>query len=304
MAGKTPISSKRKRSTAPVVAPAPSRIRNARQQKIIDIVGGYESAITSSATLTSLLRVWLLPGFALVVIGMGAMAIGPGSSATDQLLDAYAALSYGITVLTMFTTLVWLFWAVEAASNVPKLGRSAAFGQASIVMRHLPFGILGGALLVVAARIEALESMLSVLGGVGLLWGMLLPAALAHGLVAMLWRTAAMGELSSEKPNQEVTIWFVGLALFVFASAAREFMTDISAQSLAFLAFATGVGILLAALTALRFVDTIAERQEERMFAILNTFGNDEPDGASPVTAQQIQDAWSASSELFTMDGH
>ena len=305
MAGTTPISNKRKRrSAAPAPAPAPSRIRNARQQKIIETVSGYESVVTNGAALSVVMAIWAVTGMVFILLGMGAMVVGPSADSSEWLLRSYDSLTYGVALLALFTTVIALVWAVQASVNVPRIGRSGQFGQVPIVMRHLPIGIVGSILVALAPKVEVTEQLMRVLGGMGMIWGLLLPAALGHGLLAMLWRSAAIGDSAEEEPNQEITIWFVGLCIFVAASAGRELMSGLSGQAEAFLAFLSGLGILLAAVTAFRFVPAIAERQELRMFAILNSFGIDDSAEPSPVTAQQIQDAWAASSELFTMDGH
>ncbi len=70
------------------------------------------------------------------------------------------------------------------------------------------------------------------------------------------------------------------------------------------LAMAAGFGAIGAAVTALRIVPVIANRQEERLRAILASFGETDDTAAQPVTAQQIEDAWSSSSDLFSVDGH
>ncbi|NNF55037.1 MAG: hypothetical protein HKN03_11420 [Acidimicrobiales bacterium] len=260
--------------------------------------------MSNGAALSVVLAVWAVTGAVFVLLAMAAMVVGPSADSSEWLLRSYESLTYGVALLGLFTTVIALVWAVQASVNVPRIGRSAHFGQVPIVMRHLPIGIVGSVLVALAPRVEVAEQLMRVLGGLAMIWGLLLPAALGHGLLSMLWRSSAMGESSKEKPNQEITIWFVGLCIFVAASAGREFMSGMSVQAEAFLAFLTGLGILLAAVTGFRFIPTIAERQEARMFAILNSFGVDESADASPVTAQQIQDAWAASSELFTVDGH
>ncbi len=303
MAGKQGKANLRKRgSAASTPAPAPSRIRNRRQQKIVETVEGYESIVSYGAALWVMQFLWVLVGVA--VIGLGVAVVVLGSSETGQsLLRFYQALSYGMSLLTFVTVITALVWAGQASFNVSKLGRNASVGQVGIVGRHLPGLLIGLGLLVAAGRFDDYERALGILGGIALVWGFLLLAGLGLGVLKMLWRSSALGDSANAKPNRDFALWFVGIAFFAYGSMAVESLDDVSVEATGFFITLTGVGMLMASVMALRFVPAIAQRQETRVVAILESFDDEDP-GTQPVTAQQIEEAWEASSELFRVDFH
>ncbi|MGI9611103.1 MAG: hypothetical protein ACR2NL_12490, partial [Acidimicrobiia bacterium] len=298
MAGKPTKANKRKRrSAAPALAPAPSRIRNKRQQKIVETVEGYESIVTYGTALWVMQVIWALVGVAVIGLGIGVAVLG-STETGRSLLRVYQALGYGMGLLTVATVLVSLVWAGQASFNVSKLGRNASVGQVGIVGRHLPGLLIGGGLLVAAGRFDDYERPLQLLGGMALVWGFLLLAGLGLGVLKMLWRSSALGDSAKVAPNRDFVLWFAGIVLYAYGSTAAESLDDVSIEATGFLVFLTGVGVLMAAVMALRFIPAIAKRQESRVVAILESF-NDEDPGTQPVTAQQIEDAWEASSDLF-----
>ncbi len=299
MAGKPTKANVSKRTSA---APAPSRIRNRRQQKIVETVEGYESIVTYGKALWVIQLLWAFVGVA--VVGLG-MAVGfLGSTDTGRsLLRFYQALGYGMGLLTFVTVLIALVWAGQASFNVSKLGRNASLGQVGIVGRHLPGLLIGFGLLVAADRFDDYERPLQLLGGTALVWGCLLLAGLGLGVLKMLWRSSALGDSANVAPNRDFGLWFVGIALFAYGSSAVESLDDVSIEVSGVLIVLTGIGVLLASGMALRFVPMIAQRQETRVVAILESF-NDEDPGTQPVTAQQIEEAWNASNDLFSVDFH
>lgn len=304
VAGPQPSPKRRKRrSAAPSPAPAPSRIRNERQQRIVETVEGFESVISTGAALSAVHGVWLLTGLATLGIGLGVLTAGPDSDLTASLLRTYRSLGYGVGLLTLLTTVLALVWAVQASLNVPRLARAMQFGQFGIFARHLPALVVGGILIGLAPGFEEFERLLRLGGGVLVMWGVLLPAGLGHGALQMLWRTSWAGKTASKSTNRDVTVWFVGVVAFCYASTAAEYLGDLTLAAQGFLAVVAGLGMVGAALAALRLVPAIAVRQEERLGLILGSFGDDEPGDHQPVTAQQIDDAWKASSDLFTVDG-
>jgi hypothetical protein len=301
MAGKpTKATRASRRSAAPAPAPAPSRIRNKRQQKIVETVEGYESIITYGTALWVMQFLWALVG--VVVIGLGVGVVVLGSTETGRaLLRLFQALGYGIGLLAVVTVLASLVWAGQASFNVPKLGRSASLGQVAIVGRHLPGLVIGLALLVAAGRFDEYERPLRLTGGAALVWGFLLLAGLGLGVLQMLWRSSALGRSANVRPNRDFVLWFAGTVLFAYGSMAAESLDNLSIEATGFLVILTGIGMLLASTMAIRFIPLIAKRQETRVAAILQSF-NDEDPGTQPVTAQQIEEAWDASSDLFQVD--
>ncbi|NNE95830.1 MAG: hypothetical protein HKN24_07355 [Acidimicrobiales bacterium] len=303
MAGSAPKASKRnRRSAAPPAAPAPSRIRNKRQQKIVETVEGYESIVTYGTALWVMQVVWAVVGLTVVGLGVGVMSLG-NSETGQSLLRSYRALGYGMGLLTFVTVLAALVWAGQASFNVSKLGRSASVGQVGIVSRHVPGLIIGGGLFVAASRFDDYERPLRLLGGAAIVWGFLVLAGLGLGVLKMLWRSSALGDSAKVPPNRDFVLWFFGIVLYGYGSTAAESLDDVSIQATGFLIVLTGLGMLIASMMALRFIPKIGERQETRLEAILRSF-NDEDPGTQPVTAQQIEDAWKASSDLFSVEGH
>ncbi len=301
MAG-TPVNPNRRkrRSAAPAPAPAPSRIRNKRQQQIVETVEGYESIVSYGTALWVTHLVWTAVGAVVVGLGGGIMVFSTSDLGTS-LLRIYQALGYGMALLTGFTLLATLVWTGQASFNVTKLGRTPSFGQVAIVGRHAPGLVIGAGLLIAAGRFDSLERPFRILGGAALVWGLMVLAGLGVGALQMLWRTSALGDSSKAPANRDFTLWFVGLLLFSFASTAVESLGDVTLAASGFLVLLTGIGVLLAAVTALRFIPLIGRRQEERVVAIMMSFSDDDPD-IQPVTAQQIEDAWAASSDLFSVD--
>jgi hypothetical protein len=301
MAGKpTKANRTSRRSAAPAPAPAPSRIRNKRQQKIVETVEGYESIITYGSALWVMQLLWAVVG--VVVIGLGVGVVVLGSTETGKaLLRSYQALGYGIGLLSVVTVLASLVWAGQASFNVSKLGRSASVGQVGIVGRHLPGLGIGLALFVAAGRIDEYERPLRLLGGAALVWGFLLLAGLGLGVLQMLWRSSALGRSATVPPNRDFVFWFAGIVMFAYGLMAVESLDDISIEATGFLVILTGTGVLVASAMAIRFIPLIAKRQETRVAAILESF-NDEDPGTQPVTAQQIEEAWNASGDLFQLD--
>jgi hypothetical protein len=298
MAGKPTKANVAKRRSA---APAPSRIRNSRQQKIVETVEGYESIVTYGRALWIMQILWALVGVVVIGLGLGVGLLG-STETGRSLLRFYQALAYGIGLLTLVTVLIALVWAGQASFNVAKLGRNASVGQVAIVGRHLPGLLLGVGLLVASDRFDDYERPLQLLGGSALIWGLLLLAGLGLGVLKMLWRSSALGDSANVAPNRDFGLWFVGIALFVYGSAAAE-SVEVSIEATGLLIVLTGIGLLVAAGMALRFVPMIGHRQETRVIAILESF-NDQDPGTQPVTAQQIEDAWNASNDLFSVDFH
>lgn len=301
MAGKPSTANRRRRrSAAPAPAPAPSRIRNKRQQKIVETVEGYESIATYGTALWTIQLIWVLVGLSVTGLGVGVVVLG-STETGRSLLRFYQALGYGMGLLTAVTVLASLVWAGQASFNVSKLGRNASVGQVAIVARHVPGFVIGLALLVIAGRFNDYERLLQLLGGAALVWGFLLFAGLGLGVLKMLWRSSALGNSAKVEPNRDFVFWFVGMVLFAYGSTAIESLDDISIEASGFLVALTGTGIFLASAMALRFVPLIGKRQEIRVTAILESFSDEDP-GTQPVTAQQIEDAWEASSDLFQVD--
>ncbi|MBT8239909.1 MAG: hypothetical protein KJN63_01625 [Acidimicrobiia bacterium] len=302
MAGKpTKANSPKRRSAAPAPAPAPSRIRNKRQQKIVETVEGYESIVTYGTALWVMQILWALVSVAVIGLGVGTVVLG-STETGRSLLRSYQALGYGIGLFAFVTVLTSLVWAGQASFNVPKLGRSASVGQVSIVGRHLPGLGIGFALIVVAAQFPDYERPLRLLAGMALVWGFLLLAGLGLGVLKMLWRSSALGGVASVEPNRDFVFWFAGIVLFSYSSTAAESLEDISIEATGFLVVLTGIGLLVAASMAIRFIPLIAKRQETRVSAILGSFNDEDPGTTQPVTAQQIEEAWEASSDLFQVD--
>lgn len=304
MAGSQPSPKRRKRrSAAPQPAPAPSRIRNQRHQKIVETVDGFASVASSGAALSAVHAVWAVTGLVTLFIGVGVMVNGPTSDLGDSLLRTYRSLGYGVGLLTLITTMLALVWAVQAALNVPRLARTAHFGQFGIFVRHVPGLVLGAVLIGLAPGFETIERSLRLVGGVLVLWGILLPAGLGHGALHMLWRTSAIGKAEAEPANRSATVWFVGVVAFCYASSAAEYLGDLQPAAQGALAVVAGAGMVVAAHAGLRLVPAIARRQDARLGLILGSLGEDETAEHQPVTAQQINDAWAASRDLFTVDG-
>jgi hypothetical protein len=270
----------------------------------VETVAGYESVLSTGSALSVVHLVWVLIGVVVTSLGVGMLVLGAGSDGADSLERALRSLGYGIALLTFVTTVLAIVWAVQAAANVSRLGRSPGFGQATILARHLAFLIAGAVMLAAAPRLSELEAAVRLAGGVVVLSGLLMSAALGHGLLKMLWRTSALGDASREAPNREIGIWFVSICIFTYASAATEYLDDVSVEATGLLALAAGLGTIGAAVTALRIVPGVGHRQEERLRAILASFGEGDENTAQPVTDQQIEDAWSSSSDLFSVDGH
>ncbi len=291
---------RKRRSAAPAPAPAPSRIRNKRQQQIVETVEGYESIVSYGAALQAVHFLWALVGVSVVGLGAGTMVLST-SETGSTLLRTYQALGYGMALLTGVTLLASLVWAGQAAFNVTKLGRTPSFGQVAIVGRHVPGLVVGAGLLIAAGRFDSFERPFRILGGAALVWGLMVIAGLGAGALNMLWRTSALGDSSKVQANRDFRLWFAGLLLFSFGSTAVESLGDVTMAASGFLILLTGIGILLAAVMAIRFIPLIGQRQEERVGAIMMSF-NDEDPGSQPVTAQQIEDAWEASSDLFSVD--
>ncbi len=304
VAGYSPTSKKHERQGAgPAQAPAPSRIRNRRQSLIVETVAGYESVLSTGSALSVVHIVWVLVGVVVASLGASMLVLGAGSDAADSLVRALRSLGYGIALLTFATAVVAIIWAVQAAANVSRLGRSSGFGQATILARHFALLVVGAVMLAIAPRVSELEAAIRLAGGAAVLFGLLMSAALGHSLLKMLWRTSALGEASGDAQNREIGIWFVSICVFTYASSATEYLDEVTVEATGMLALAAGLGAIGAAVTALRIVPAIALRQEERLRAILASFGETDDSAAQPVTAQQIQDAWSSSSDLFSVDG-
>ncbi len=267
------------------------------------MVEGYESIVTYGAALAAIQYVWA--GIGALVIGLGGGIVFLGESDTSaSLLRTYQAVGYGIALLTVLTLLGSVVFGAQAMFNVTKLGRTPAIGQVGIVGRHIPALAAGIGLIVAADSLPDFENALRTLGGVLVIWGLLVPAGLALGVLQMLWRTSALGDSATEPSNRDFSGWFVGMIIYVYGAVAVESMTDLTMAATGFLILMVGVGITLAAVMALRFLPVLAERQEARVAAILFSFNDDEPAAAQPVTAQQIEEAWEASSDYFSVDGH
>lgn len=259
--------------------------------------------MSSGAALSAVHVVWAVAGMVTLSIGFGVLVNGPTTELGSSLLRTYRSIGYGVGLLTLITTMLALVWAVEAILNVPRLARTVQFGQFGIFVRHVPALALGAALIGLAPGSEDLERSLRLVGGVLVLWGILLPAGLGHGALHMLWRTSAIGKAEAEPPNRGATVWFVGVVAFCYASSAAEYLGDLTPAVQGALAVVAGSGMVVAAYAGLRLVSAIGHRQEARLELILGSFGDDEAAEHQPVTAQQIDDAWAASSDLFTVDG-
>lgn len=65
-----------RRQTLTKNAGGPSRLKNKRQAKIVEMIDGYDSTVTLATALRNILLVWVIPGLAFVILG----GMGFGSS--------------------------------------------------------------------------------------------------------------------------------------------------------------------------------------------------------------------------------
>ena len=276
----------------------PSRIKNRRQDKIVEMIDGYDSSITPAAAIGNITLIWILPALGWVLLGMASMAAGDLSSIGNQ-RQLVSALKTGSLLLLAVTFLFATIWAVKTYSNIRRLGKKPGIGAGTFIKRQL-FAIVGvivGAVGYVASP-DYKSSFLTILF-LGL--ASVVPVLSLEGM-KMFWRTSSppIG-LEDALPHAAVigfgaVFGHLAALRFVLLADFTSFFTHAIIMVLA------GLLLGLAAYFLAPLFAKVSIRQEDRLAAIISNVAADSEDSAAPVTNEQISEAWQSSQELVSFD--
>ncbi len=277
----------------------PSRIKNRRQDKIVEMIDGYDSSITPAAAIRNITLIWLLPAIAWVMLGLVAMAAGSdlGMTSREQFtrsIELGSALLLGVTFI--FATV----WSVKTYFNIRRLGKKPGIGASTFFKRQL--------VPIVASSIGAIGYFASETYKSSFLTLLLLGLA---GVIPMLslegmkmfWRTSGLPTGLEEVLPHAGMFGFgaviAHLAALRFIVLGREY-ADLFAESL-IMVFA-GLSLAAAAYFLAPLFAMVSIRQEDRLAAIISSVDVAEEGSAKPVTNEQISDAWQSSENLVSFD--
>lgn len=290
-----------RRQTLTKNAGGPSRLKNKRQAKIVEMIDGYDSTVTLATALRNILLVWVLPGLAFVILG----GMGFGNSTRlmdDQHLRWLGAVRAGTVLLWVTTAVAAVFWAVRTWGNIRRLGKAARIGVFKIFMRHFWFfvsSIFFGVAAIVNSSNARLFIMLSVL--MGIVASTFVPSVML-ALVRLFWRSGSPinGGLVDELPPYG-TAWFA--SLYAYSSTEGMYAVPQLAGYEHLITIFSGLCCITAALTGAKLVQAISRRHDERLKMIIAQVETDDSREAS-VTSNQIESAWASSENLVRFEIH
>lgn len=279
----------------------PSRLKNKRQAKIVEMIDGYDSTVTLATALRGILLVWLLPGLAFVILG----GLGFGNSTRlmeDQHLRWLGAVRAGTVLLWVTTAVAAAFWAVRTWGNIRRLGKAARIGVFKIFMRHVWFfvsSIFFGVAAIVNSANARLFLTLSVL--MGIVASAFVPSVML-AMVRLFWRSGSPinGGLVDELPPYG-TAWFA--TLYAYSSTEGLYTVPQLAGYENLITIFSGLCCITAALTGAKLVLAISRRHDERLQMIITQVETDDSREAS-VTSNQIESAWASSENLVRFEIH
>ena len=290
-----------RRQTLTKNAGGPSRLKNKRQAKIVEMIDGYDSTVTLATALRNVLLVWVLPGLALVILG----GMGFGNSTRlmeDQHVRWLGAIRAGTVLLWAVTAVIAVFWAVRTWGNIRRVGKAARIGVWKIFMRHFWFfvsSIFFGVAAIVNSSDARLFIMLSLL--MGLIASAFVPSVML-AMVRLFWRSGSPvnGGLVDELPPYG-TAWFATFYGY-FSTDGLYTVPQLRSYEHLITIF-SGLCCMTAALTGARLVSAISRRHDERLQMIIAQVESDDSREAS-VTSNQIESAWASSENLVRFEIH
>ncbi|MDA3039407.1 MAG: hypothetical protein O3C27_07710 [Actinomycetota bacterium] len=279
----------------------PSRLKNKRQAKIVEMVDGYDSTVTLATALRNVLLVWALPGLASVILG----GMGFGNSSrlmADQHVRWLGAIRAGTVLLWVVTAITAAFWAVRTWGNIRRVGKAARIGVFKIFMRHFWFfvsSIFFGVAAIVNGSNARLFIMLSLL--MGLIASAFVPSVIL-AMVRLFWRSGSPvnGGLVDELPPYG-TVWFA--TFYAYFSTEGLYSVPELRDYEHLITIFSGLCCMTAALTGARLVSAISRRQDERLEMIIAQVEIDDSREGN-VTSHQIESAWANSESLVRFDIH
>lgn len=264
----------------------------------MSMVEGYNSSVTVAHGLRNVLLVWILPAAAMIVLGALAIVKPDATWIGSSFASIATTLRIAVGFLSLVTTIASIVWMVRVWSNVRRVGKRAKVGALDLFKRHVGFVLLGMALLIGSVFSGNAAPILALAGGV-LLWiGVSFIPFLILAAMRLFWRAGSppIG-LEEELPHYGI-VWFAswfGYSSMVGIAEVPE-LPILVASALIVL---QGIACLVAAVTGARLVVEIAERQDERLQAIINQLGS-ENDREKTVTSSQIESAWENSEGLVS----
>lgn len=262
------------------------------------MVEGYSSAVTVSHCLRNLLLVWALPAAAMIILGSLAVVRPDATWLGSSFSSVATALRVAGGFLWLLTVIMSIVWMVRVWSNVRRVGKRAKVGAFDLFKKHVGFVVFGMVLLVGAFFAGNAAPMLA-LAGVFFMWlGFSFIPFLVLAAVRLFWRSGSppIG-LDEELPHYGI-VWFAswfGYSSFLGLAEIPQVPIQIASLVLVL----QGISCLVAAITGARLVVEIADRQDERLSAIINRLGS-EDEREKTVTSNQIESAWEDSETLVS----
>ena len=264
----------------------------------MNMVEGYSSAVTVSHCLRNLLLVWALPAAAMIIFGALAFAKPDATWIGSSFASVAVTLRVAVGFLSLITIITSIVWMVRIWSNVRRLGKRAKVGAFDLFKKHVGFVIFGTILMVAAFFAGNAGPMLLIAGGFFLWLGFSFIPFLILAAIRLFWRSGSppIG-LEEELPHYGI-VWFGSWFAYSSLLGVAE-VPELPVQAASLAIILQGVTCLVAALTGARLVVETAERQDERLGAIISRLGSDE-DREKTVTSNQIESAWEDSEALVS----
>lgn len=262
------------------------------------MVEGYSSAVTVSHCLRNLLFVWVLPAAAMIILGALAVVKPDATWIGSSFASVAAALRVAVGFLSLATTITAIVWLVRVWSNVRRVGKRAKVGAFDLFKKHVGFVVFGVVLLVASIFAGNAAPMLALAGIVFCWLGISFVPFLILAAIRLFWRSGSppIG-LEEELPHYGI-VWFASWFGYSSLLGMAE-IPELPVLAASLVIILQGVSCLVAAVTGARLVVEIAERQDQRLGAIINRLGS-EDEREKTVTSNQIESAWEDSETLVS----
>ena len=307
------------RATRTVAAPSsvrkaqlgPSRVDNARQQRIAHLIDGYESTITLSAVTRSVLLVWLVPAAGMIFLGVRAYGVrsdptAQGFALSDEFSSRLlSAIHFSSALLLVVTGAVLLMWTMRSWLNLARIGPKPAISIWPKLRLHLPgfaFGMVGLLSRPVLGSDSRISGALLVVGLVG---GLAIAPILLIDTYRAIWQRSTSPKSGSEElPASSVILIFslaVAVTIVVLNKILGGGVISMSYDGAWFLTTLQGLAIISASWTAASLLTEIARRQDLRLVYIVESSA-EEAAQSGIVTDAQIDSEWAESEGMIEFD--
>ncbi len=283
----------------------PSRVDNARQRRIAELIDGYESTVTLSAVTRNVLLAWLIPAAGMIVLGIETYRGQGARLSEDQLVRLLASTHFASALLLVASIAVLLMWTMRSWLNLAKIGPKPALSIWPKLRLHLPafaFGVIGTLLRSVLGAESVVAQVMMVIGLVGGL--AIVPILLIDTYRAIWQRSTSPKSGSIEMPTRTIVLVFslvIAVSIVVLNKIFGDGAISISGDIAWFMTVGEGLTVGCAGWTAATLVNEIGRRQDTRLVYIVES-SREEKAGSQIVTDSDLDSAWEASEGLLEFE--